>query len=48
MTMNIGEQIKKLEEQIFLLEMKDHWDKSDFDLMKKLELELASLKKASK
>lgn len=40
----IGEQIKKLEERIFLLDMKDNWTKEDFDLMQELELELQILK----
>lgn len=41
----ILERIKELEEKIFIHEMKDHWDKHDFDLADEMELELSILKK---
>ena len=36
--------IKELEELIFLLEMKDHWTREDFDQMAEWKLELKILK----
>lgn len=41
----ILERIKELEEKIFMHDMKDHWDKHDFDLADEMELELSILKK---
>lgn len=31
---------EEIENKIFYLDMKDHWDKEDFDLMEELQLEL--------
>ena len=41
----LQKQIKELEDKIFIHEMKDRWDKHDFDLSDEMELELSILKK---
>lgn len=44
----IKNRIKELERQIFTLEMKDHWDKVDYDLKHELDKEKKSLEQKLK
>jgi len=44
--MTTAERIEKLEDNLFILAMKDHWTTADYDLDAKWRKELRELRKA--